>query len=136
MLFRSLFCGAHYVIVASTSHRNVNEYIDAGRGMQRFWLTATQLGLQMQPELTPLIFSTYIRNGVRFSRAPHLWELAERLSTRLQRFLGSETCERAVYMGRLGSGPAATARSLRKPLRELMLVPLSSAQSTQGKKTL
>ena len=135
-LLPGLFCGAHYVIVASTPHRNVNEYIEAGRGMQRFWLTATQLGLQMQPELTPLIFSTYIRNGVRFSRAPHLWELAERLSTQLQRFLGSETCERAVFMGRLGSGPAATARSLRKPLRELMLVPLSSAQSTQGKKTL
>jgi hypothetical protein len=38
-----------------------DDYVAAGRAMQRFWLTATQLGLQLQPELTPLIFSRYVR---------------------------------------------------------------------------
>ena len=38
--------------------------------MQRFWLTATAQGLQLQPELTPLIFSRYVREGRVFSGTP------------------------------------------------------------------
>ena len=35
--------------------------------MQRFWLTATSLGLQFQPEYTPLVFARYARERRPFA---------------------------------------------------------------------
>jgi hypothetical protein len=91
--------------------------------MQRFWLTATRVGLQLQPELTPLIFRAYVREGIAFSTASGPLRLARSLAAHLERMIGREACERAVFMGRLGAGTPARARSLRLPLEKLLLAP-------------
>ena len=62
----------------------------------------------MQPELTPLIFTRYIRDGIRFSKEPGLDELARRLAVRLDALIGASGSELAVFMGRIGAGPAAS----------------------------
>ncbi|KAB8045442.1 molybdopterin biosynthesis protein MoeY [Janthinobacterium aquaticum] len=116
-------CGAHCVLLADTPPRHIDDYVAAGRAMQRFWLAATELGLQMQPELTPLIFARYARERRVFSRAPGLHELAQQLAGRTEALLGKDVIERAVFMGRIGAGPPAVARSLRRPLSELLVVP-------------
>ncbi|HRX70971.1 MAG: ThiF family adenylyltransferase [Candidatus Competibacteraceae bacterium] len=116
----ALNCAAHFVIVAETPLQTVDDYVAGGRAMQRFWLTATDLGLQFQPEMTPLIFASYIYNDVAFSASPRSLERARRLVKRMENLMGLEACRQGVYMGRVGFGPAPVARSLRLPLAQLM----------------
>jgi hypothetical protein len=89
--------------------------------MQRFWLTATALKLQHQPEITPLIFARYAREGRRFSATAGMSEAARDLGLRLEALVGANVLARAVWMGRIGAGAPATARSTRLPLEKLMV---------------
>lgn len=118
-LLPGMACAAHFVIRARTAPASIDDYVAAGRATQRFWLTVTALGLHMQPEMTPLIFGRYVRNALRFTRLDQLQEAARKLYAQLTAVIGAAP-ETAVFMGRLGAGKAATARSLRKPLAELM----------------
>ncbi len=118
-----LACAAHFVLLAERRPRGIDDYVAAGRAMQRFWLTATRLGLQLQPELTPLIFARYVREGRPFSSAPGMQRKAQALSGQYAALLGADHGERAVFMGRIGAGPAASARSTRRPLADLLLPP-------------
>ena len=118
-LVPGLACAAHFVIRAPRAPAGIDDYVAAGRATQRFWLTLTALGLHMQPEMTPLIFGRYVRNAVRFTRLDQLQEAARKLYAQLTGLIGAAP-ETAVFMGRLGAGKAPTARSLRKPLAELM----------------
>ncbi|GMQ84426.1 MAG: hypothetical protein BMS9Abin06_1225 [Gammaproteobacteria bacterium] len=114
-------CAAHFIIMGPRPPETLDDFVSAGRAVQRFWLTATRLGLQLQPEMTPLIFHSYVRNKVDFSSNRHSQELARNLATRLEEIAAPEKIENAVFMGRIGSGATATARSIRKPLDELIL---------------
>ncbi len=120
-LIPSLACAAHFVLVAPHPPQRIDDYLAAGRAMQRFWLTATALGLQMQPEMTPLIFSRYVREGRVFSSAAGMQERAAQLARAGEALIGQQDWEAAVFMGRIGAGAQATARSLRRPLRELLV---------------
>ncbi|MEZ0123295.1 MAG: ThiF family adenylyltransferase [Candidatus Reddybacter sp.] len=113
-------CAAHFIIVADQSREQTADYLAGGRATQRFWLTATKLGLQLQPEMTPLIFSTYSREGRRFTDSNDKLAAADILRLELDALTGGEVD--AVFMGRLGFGSAATSRSLRKNLQQLRRV--------------
>jgi hypothetical protein len=89
--------------------------------MQRFWLSATALGLQLQPEMTPLIFSRYVRERRIFSATPGMQERAADLARAGTALVGQRDWDSAVFMGRIGAGQAAQARSLRHPLRTLLV---------------
>lgn len=115
-----LACGAHFALVASSPPRSLDDFVHAGGALQRFWLTATSLGLQLQPELTPLIFSWYGRSGRRFSAVPGADDEARAIDTRLTELLGAGTRQNTVFFGRIGAGPAPKTRSLRKPLPALL----------------
>jgi len=88
--------------------------------MQRVWLTATSVGLQMQPETTPLIFRAYVRSGRRFTQADRVNALATTLADRLDRLIGPEALDSAVFLARVGAGPKARSRSLRLPVQALL----------------
>jgi len=120
-LLPGLACAAHFVLYAERRPQRIDDFIDAGRAMQRFWLTATSLGLQLQPELTPLIFARYVRDGRVFSGTPGMQEQAAALSRRGASLVGADVWEQAVFMGRLGAGPEPTSRSLRLPLHSLLI---------------
>ncbi|HLO96506.1 MAG TPA: molybdopterin biosynthesis protein MoeY [Burkholderiaceae bacterium] len=115
----SLCCAAHFVIHASKAAQSPQDYVQAGRAIQRFWLQATALELQLQPEVTPLVFSRYSREAREFSHSAHAMPLAHNIRHRLDNLLGSDVARRAIFMGRVGHGPAAKSRSLRKSLDEL-----------------
>lgn len=119
-LVPGLACAAHFLIVARTPPATIDDFVAAGRAMQRVWLTATSLGLQLQPEMTPLIFAMYVRADRRFSGEAALWQRACELAARFER-LAAPDGARAVFMGRIGEGPAPRARSLRLPLAQLMV---------------
>ncbi len=116
-------CASHFIIMASRPAETLDDFISAGRAVQRFWLTATRLGLQIQPEMTPLIFHSRIRNKVDLSTngTYSSQNPARKLATRLEEIAAPQTIEHGVFMGRIGSGATATAWSVRKPLDELIL---------------
>ena len=117
-LLPGLFCAAHFAILANRPAETIDDYVAAGRAVQRFWLTATSLGLGLQPELTPLIFARYVREERRFSESTAAWIQAQTLAGRLKAVLVDDT-PRTVFLGRIGFSPLPWARSLRLPLQRL-----------------
>ena len=120
-LVPGLACAAHFVLLADRPPRSRDDFLAAGRAVQRFWLTATYTGLQLQPEYTPLVFHEYLRDGVPFTRDARSLAAARAIDARLAEVIGAEALERAVFYGRLGGGPTAAARSTRRPLEQLMI---------------
>ena len=122
-LVPGLACAAHVALVAREPARTLDDYVAAGRALQRFWLTATSLGLQFQPQYTPLVFARYARRGVRFTTRERALGDARRIAHGLDRLLGADTAARTVFMGRIGEGAPARSRSLRMPLERLLEPP-------------
>lgn len=116
----SLGCAAHFALVANSQAQNIQDYFNAGRALQRFWLTVTQLNLQLQPEMTPLIFSGYIRDNVTFTQQAPLVSYATKITQRFEQVFGKDETTRAVFVGRVGSGDPASARSLRLSVAQLL----------------
>ena len=118
-LIPGLLCAAHLVIKAQHRPTGIDDFVAAGRAVQRLWLTATQLGLVQQPEMTPLIFSSYVRDGTPFTSVASLQLLARALAEATRSLIGPDV-DHAVWMGRVGAGPAPKSRSTRRPLQALM----------------
>lgn len=121
-LLPGLFCAAHFAILAHKVPETTDDYVAAGRAVQRFWLTATSFGLQLQPEMTPLIFGRYVREHRGFSRLPGIMDTAAALRGRLSRLFPDGLVDQAVFFGRIGNGAAAASRSLRLPVGRLTRV--------------
>lgn len=116
-----LACAAHFLLLAKAPARTIDDYVAAGRATQRFWLTVTQLGLQLQPEVTPLVFTRYAREGIAFSIKPGAQQMAQRLDQRFVGVVGEHAAAHAVFMGRVGNGRQPSSRSLRRPLESLLI---------------
>jgi len=116
-------CGAHFMIVGPQAPTTIDDFIAGGRATQRFWLTADRLGLQFQPEMTPLIFASYVRDHLRFTTCDSAWRRAHTLADQLNHLFGQETCEQAVFMGRVGAGKTPKSRSFRLSLKQLIQTP-------------
>lgn len=108
----SLQCAAHVGIVATTPLVSVDNYVAAGQAVQRFWLAAAFLGLQHQPELTPLVFARYVRDQREFTRQATLQRLSTHLARLTEATLGMSPSQ-VAWLGRIGTGSIAGARSLR-----------------------
>lgn len=120
-LIPALSCGAHFVLLADAAVEGLARDLGAGAAVQRVWLTATRLGLQMQPEMTPLIFARYSREARTFTSLPSAAPRARGLEQRLARWIGAEQAPRADWMARIGVGQPASARSVRLPLDSLLI---------------
>lgn len=117
-LIPGLACGAHLVLKAPKQPQSFDEFVAAGRAIQRLWLALTLRGWYLQPEMTPLIFARYMEDGTRFTTKESLYPLAHRLHADTMQLLGKDGLK-AVFIGRVGAGPAPSARSERKPLDQL-----------------
>jgi sulfur-carrier protein adenylyltransferase/sulfurtransferase len=121
-LLTGLKCAAHFVIVAEDSLSSPEDFIRGGGALQRFWLEATRQNLQLQPEMTPVIFSRYVDSGLDFTAVQPEQDLAVQLSKTLTDILGSDiSANERVFMGRVGFGAAPTSRSIRLSLQKLAL---------------
>lgn len=119
----ALWCAGHFMISANSKPVSPMDYVAAGRSVQRFWLTATQLGLQLQPEMSPLIFSSYASEGVRLSSKPAAQKQAENILHDLSQLTGKNgPVDQVVFMGRIGNADSALARSTRLSLEQLITV--------------
>jgi nitroreductase len=122
-LLPGLRCSAHLAMCAASAPGSIDDWVAAGRAVQRFWLTATLLGLSHQPEVTPLVFASYIRDGVRFTADGHARQRAAALSDELDSLLTSEVARRSVWLGRIGEADPPAGRSRRLPLDRLWWIP-------------
>ncbi len=120
-LVPGFFCAAHFMLCADKPLVQVDDHIAAGRAMQRFWLTADRLGLFIQPEMTPVIFCRYQRQGRVFTQEAPARELARELEQRLEALQGLGDVGTLFFMGRTGHGRTPDARSLRSPLSGLLI---------------
>lgn len=123
-LLPAFLCAGHVVLSAQKEASGPEERLDAdfeaGAAVQRFWLTAESLGLLHQPELTPLIFSRYAAEGRRFTGDEAALREAAGVQRALAGLIGEDVLRRAAWIGRIGAGRRARARSLRLPLEALM----------------
>ena len=109
---------AGYVsLLAPEPLRTIDDFVAAGRAMQRFWLTLTRLGLQFQPQMAPLIFDSYVREEIGFTAKRDALMAAKELSPRLAAVLGPGN---HAFLGRIGVGMTPRARSLRRPLSDFL----------------
>jgi nitroreductase len=97
------------------------ELMTIGRAVQRLWLTATKLGLAMQPSLAIIAFAHYADSGIRFSTESGLSERAETLSRSFRHVLGATPAE-VAFIARIGEPYPRTPkhRSSRRTLAELL----------------
>ena len=119
-LLPGVACAAHFALLTPASLQSLDDHLAAGRAMQRFWLTAASLELYIQPEMTPVIFTRYHRQGRNFTQLGTATDKAGKLNARLANFLPDQNLAALYFMGRLGTGPAPRARSTRKPVAALM----------------
>ncbi len=92
----------------------------AGERIQRFWLTATRLGLAIQPALATLIFASYGGGSTLFTLDPAMRDQAKELAASFKQTLGRDA-NSFLFLGRIGvPRPRRRAiRSTRRPLHEL-----------------
>jgi hypothetical protein len=65
------------------------------------------------------VFAAYARKGLAFTTVAAARRRAESVAARLAVLLSPQRAEHAVFLGRIGHGPAPAARSLRLPLDRL-----------------
>lgn len=98
-----------------------SQLLRTGQAVQRFWLTATQLGLVMQPCLATLAFAHYGAAGEAFTVSQPERRKAAILVRRVEKDLSELST--LVFLGRIGTPVKARqdSRSLRVPLAQLVL---------------
>lgn len=92
-----------------------------GQLLQRFWLTATRLGLVMQPALATICFALYGMQGTVFTQDAGILRKAEGLARALAAVVPGGA-PAIAFIGRIGvpRSRRIQARSVRRPLSELM----------------
>ena len=98
----------------------IQHLLEAGESIQRFWLTATRLGLAMQPCLATLAFAHYGRTGAAFTSGDTMRRSALQLAGAADRILSRS--DEIWFMGRIGWPKPRTSlsRSVRRPFAELL----------------
>ena len=119
-------CSAAYFTLsladgAVSGDKRVQALLEAGQAVQRFWLTATKLGLAMQPCLATLAFAHYGASGLPFTTDRKARKAAAKLASAAGKLIGPDGA--VIFMGRIGWPHAqkSLARSTRRPFEQLLL---------------
>jgi hypothetical protein len=118
-LLPALACAAHVAVVAARPPTCLDDHVAIGRAVQRVWLRASLLGLQFQPEHTPLCFAGYVRANRRFAADPAVWAAAQDCVRSLDRLAGPDAASFG-FLGRIGHAAPARSRSTRLALDQLL----------------
>ena len=121
-LLPGLCCAAHVLVRPAHPPQQLEDWVRLGMAVQRLWLTATQLGLHLQPQMTPVIFRWYARAGRRFSTLPSLFDQSLRLADDFERVTGATLTDSFGFFARVGVSQPPVSRSIRQDVTDLMRV--------------
>ena len=116
----AIFCSAHALICPKRNLVSLDDWTGLGAAMQRFWLSAAQQGLHLQPEMTPVIFGWYTAASRRFSAQDEVDALTKKLSEDFHLITDASNAMRHGFFCRLGFSDVPKSRSVRLGLRELI----------------
>ena len=119
-IFSSAYFALRLAQRSSDPKERVSQLLRAGESMQRFWLTATKMGLVMQPCLAALAFTHYGSTGEAFTISEIGRRLAAKLAHKANQVLSHP--QELVLLGRIGwpNPRKVESRSTRLPLTSLM----------------
>lgn len=120
-VFPALGCAAHVLLMPKREPNCLEDWLALGQAMQRVWLTASSLGLYLQPEMTPVIFRWYVQGQIQFSQEKSLYHKAEALAARFERLVGAEPSDPFGFFCRVGESNAPLSRSTRQDLDFLLI---------------
>jgi hypothetical protein len=118
----AIYCAAHLLVKPRRRPTQLTNWIELGMAVQRIWLTATQLGLHLQPQMTPVIFRWYARAGRRFSAQPELFQQSVNFAVDFERATNAKPAEDFGFFARVGTCQVPKSRSIRQDLLDLMKV--------------
>lgn len=121
-LLPGLRCAAHVLVRPLKAPAELEDWVRLGMGVQRLWLTATQQGLHLQPQMTPVIFRWYARAGRQFSTDSHLAVLASGVATDFERMAQGTPTDPFGFFARVGVCSVPVSRSTRQDVVDLMRV--------------
>ena len=121
-LLPALCCAAHLLVRPQRPPAHLADWVHLGIAVQRIWLTATRLGLHLQPQMTPVIFRWYASAGRHFSTEPTLFEQALKLSGDFERIANATPTANFGFFARVGVSQVPQSRSIRQDLVALMKV--------------
>lgn len=131
----ALACAAHVLMRPRKHPSELKDHVEAGMAMQRLWLTATSLGLHLQPEMTPVIFRWYVKSGQAISALPRIDALAVPVANDFARITRSRDDDVFSFFARLGVATVPSSRSLRLELDDLIITENSVAGKSGGTAT-
>lgn len=116
----AIFCAAHILIRPKTAPNCLDDWVNAGIAIQKVWLTATQLGLHLQPEMTPVIFRWYERANRSFSARAEFRKKTLALAQQFEFIAGKSALEPFSFFCRVGVSSSPRSRSVRFSVDELI----------------
>lgn len=119
-LLPGLRCAAHVLLRPKRAPQRLEDWVRLGMVVQRVWLTATQQGLHLQPQMTPVIFRWYARAGRRFSAAPQMGQQALAVTAKFEQIVNAMPSDEFGFFARVGVSRLPHSRSLRLDLPDLM----------------
>lgn len=117
----ALACAAHVLIKPRQVQTTLKDHVLAGMAMQRLWLTASRLGLCLQPEMTPVIFRWYVQSKRKISQKTSIDKGAKLLAERFEYMASAKSQDAFVFFCRIGTSGQPNSRSVRKELSSLMV---------------
>lgn len=117
----ALGCASHILLRPNKTQSGITEHLAAGVALQRLWLTASQIGLHLQPEMTPVIFRWYAQAKRPISENPEINSGATRLAWQFEQLSFAQPDTRFAFFCRVGCSRPPRSRSVRKPLNGLLL---------------
>lgn len=115
----ALMCAAHLLVKPKVVPVRLEDWVALGEAMQRVWLTATQQGLHLQPEMTPVIFRWYARAGRNFSAHSEFAGRAKALAGQFECIAREPEFKPFGFFCRIGVSSIPRSRSVRLGLDEL-----------------
>lgn len=97
------------------------DFMEAGRAMERVWLTATARGLSLQPLTGVLFFKLLIEHGEDPMFSPHERAVILAAYEDAADTFGAHG-KHVAFMFRIGRGPGPSARAIRFPLDEAVTI--------------
>lgn len=116
----ALMCAGHICLAPDHNAESLEDWVKLGAAMQRLWLTVTAQGLNLQPEMTPVIFGWYAKSRRVLSADQGLaFRVARVFEVLVALRCGAPTSTMAFF-ARVGNGAAPEARSVRISLQRLL----------------